>query len=203
MRLKNSQPRPTGKDQLVDRRATIGYNSPWSRRAWRAVAINLLSFIRRRHHMAVSVKKVTLWRTEVENKPGTLSAVLTPLAAVGADLQVVMGYRYPDEVNKAAIEVCTISGKKPTTAAIKAGLSASTIPTLLVHGDNHPGVGHAIAESVAEAGINVMFLVAQVVDTRFSAVIGFEDEPASEQAVAIIKKAIKKLEKHAAAAAPK
>jgi hypothetical protein len=145
--------------------------------------------------MAVSVKKVTLWRTEVDNKPGTLSAVLTPLAEVGADLQVVMAYRYPDEENKAAIEVCTISGKKPITAAGKAGLTASTIPTLIVHGENRPGVGHAIAEAIAQAGINVMFLVAQVVDTRFSAVIGFEDEPASLRAVAIIKKAVKKMEK--------
>ena len=56
--------------------------------------------------MAVSVKKVTLWRTEVENKPGALSSVLAPLAEAGADLQVVMGYRYHGEENKAAIEVC-------------------------------------------------------------------------------------------------
>ena len=34
--------------------------------------------------MAVSIKKVTLWRTEVENKPGALSSVLAPLAEVGA-----------------------------------------------------------------------------------------------------------------------
>ena len=30
--------------------------------------------------MAVTIKKVTLWRTEVDNKPGALSTVLTPLA---------------------------------------------------------------------------------------------------------------------------
>jgi ACT domain-containing protein len=44
--------------------------------------------------MAVSVKKVTLWRTEVENKPGTLAKILAPLAEAGADLQVVMGYHH-------------------------------------------------------------------------------------------------------------
>ena len=131
---------------------------------------------RRRCTMAISIKKVTLWRTEVENKPGALSSVLAPLAEVGADLQVVMGYRYPGEEHKAAIEVCPVSGKKPTIAASKAGLAASAIPTLLVHGDNRPGLGHAIAPAIAEAGINVMFLVAQVIDTRFSAVMGFEEE---------------------------
>ena len=145
--------------------------------------------------MAISVKKVTLWRTEVENKPGALSSVLAPLAEVGADLQVVMGYRYYDEDNKAAIEICTVSGRKPAIAASKAGLNASDIHTLLVQGDNRPGVGHAIAQAMAEGGINVMFLVAQVVDTRFSAVMGFEDEAASKQATTLIKKAVKKIEK--------
>src|SRR5437879_3595190 len=44
--------------------------------------------------MAVTVKKVTLWRSEVENKTGVLANALEPLAKAGADLQVVMGYRY-------------------------------------------------------------------------------------------------------------
>ena len=143
--------------------------------------------------MAVSVKKVTLWRTEVENKPGALSSVLAPLAEAGADLQVVMGYRYHGDEHKAAIEVCPVSGRKSTAAASKAGLAASAIPTLLVQGDNRPGLGHAIAQAVAEAGINVTFLVAQVIDARFSAVMGFEDEAASKQATTLIKKAVKKV----------
>ena len=56
-------------------------------------------------------------------------------------------------------------------------------------------MGHAIAQAVSAAGINVTFLVAQVIDTRFSAVMGFEDEEASKQATAMIKKAVKKIEK--------
>ena len=145
--------------------------------------------------MAISIKKVTLWRTEVENKPGALSSVLAPLAEVGADLQVVMGYRYHDEENKAAVEVCTVSGKKPAIAASQAGLVASDIPTLLIQGDNRPGVGHAIAQAMADAGINVMFLVAQVIDERFSAVMGFADEAAAKEATTLIRKAVKKIEK--------
>ena len=108
-----------------------------------------------------------------------------PLAAAKFDLLL----------HKAAIEVCPISGKKLTTAASKAGLAASALPTLLVQGDDRPGLGYAIAQAIAEAGINVTFLVAQVVDARFSAVVGFGDEAASKQATALIKKAVKKLEK--------
>ena len=145
--------------------------------------------------MAVTVKKITLWRGEVKNKPGVLNKVLGPLADAGADLQVVMGYRYHGHGNKAAIEVYPVSGKRATTAARGAGLSASSIPTLLVEGDNRPGLGHAIAQAIAEAGINVGFLVAQVIGTRFSAVIGFDDEAASRKAVSLIKKVSRQIGK--------
>jgi len=110
-------------------------------------------------------------------------------------VQVVMGYHYHGAADKAVVEVCPISGKKSTAAASKAGLAASTIPTLLVQGNNKPGLGHAIAQAVAEAGINVTFLVAQVINKRFSAVMGFEDEAASKHATTLIKKAVKKIEK--------
>jgi hypothetical protein len=144
--------------------------------------------------MAISVKKITLWRGEVENQPGELGKVLGPLAATGADLQVVMGYHY-GAGNRAAIEVCPVSGKKTKTAAERAGLSTSSIPTLLVEGDNRPGLGAAIAEAIAQAGINIGFLVAQVIGERFSAVIGFEDDEAIKAATSLIKKAAKKLER--------
>ncbi len=152
--------------------------------------------------MAVTVKKIVVWRTDAEDKPGALSNVLAPLAEVGADLQVVMGYRCPGSKNKAAIEVGPLSGKKATTAARKAGLAVSAIPTLLVQGDNRPGLGHAIAQAIAAAGINVSFFVAQVVDVHFSAVLGFADEAVSKQAATLIKKAVAKIEKQFASTDP-
>jgi len=145
--------------------------------------------------MAVAIKKVTLWRTEVENKPGALSGVLAPLAKAGADLQVVMGYGHTGNKHKATIEVAPVSGKKSTAAASHAGLTASAMPTLLVQGDDRPGMGYAITQAMADAEINVTFLVAQVIDARFSAVIGFASEAASKQATTLIKKAVKKIEK--------
>jgi hypothetical protein len=142
--------------------------------------------------MAISVKKITLWRGEVQNRPGELHKVLQPLASAGADLQVVMGYHYGDG-ERSAIEVCPVTGKKAKTAAEKAGLSTSSIPTLLVQGDNHAGLGAAIAEAISQAGINIGFLVAQVIGERFSAVIGFSDDEAARAATSLIKKAAKQL----------
>ena len=139
--------------------------------------------------MPVTVKKITLWRAEVDNQPGTLAGIVGPLAKAGADLKVVMGYRIHASGGKAAIEVCPIAGKKLVAAAQAAGLSASTIPTLLVEGDDKPGLGHAMAQTVAAAGINFAFFVAQVIGRKYSVVVGFETEEAARKAVPILKKA--------------
>src|SRR4029077_18583897 len=84
--------------------------------------------------MAVTVKKAVLWRREVENSPVMLASALQPLSEAGANLQVVMAYRYPGAENKGAIELYPVSGRKATAAAQTAGLAPSSIPILLVDG---------------------------------------------------------------------
>ncbi len=121
------------------------------------------------------MKKVALWRKEIEKRPGMLASALQPLSDAGADLQVLMAYRYPGAEDKGAVDVYPI-GKKLTAAAQAAGLSPSSIPVLLVEGDNRTGLGHAITKALGDAGINLGFAMAQVVGRRDSAIIGFENE---------------------------
>ena len=54
--------------------------------------------------MAVTVKRIGLWRSEGANEPGALARTLEPLAASRASLRVVMGYRFPEHQERAAIE---------------------------------------------------------------------------------------------------
>ena len=138
--------------------------------------------------MPVTVKKVALWRRELDNRPGALAAVLEPLARAGTDLQVAMGYRFPGNESRAAVEIAPVAGRKATAAAQGAGLQPSGIPTLIVAGDNRPGLGSAFAQGMAEAGINMAFLVAQVVGRRYSAVFGFDSDADADRAAAIIRK---------------
>ena len=138
--------------------------------------------------MAVTVKKAMLWRKEVDNRPGMLASTLQPLAEAGADLQVVMAYRYPGGEDKAAIELHPVSGRKPNAAARAAGLAPSSISVLLVEGDNKPGLGHAIAKALGEAGINMSFVMAQVVGRKYAAVFGFENQADANKAATLIKK---------------
>jgi hypothetical protein len=141
--------------------------------------------------MAVTVKRVTLWRLETAHEAGALARVLAPLAQAGADLRVVMGYGFPAPAQHAAIEVFPISGKKVTAAAAAAGLTPSGIACLLVEGDNRPGLGAAMARALGDAGINISFLVAEVIGRKFSAVFGFGSDGDATQAQKIIKAAAK------------
>ena len=141
--------------------------------------------------MPVTVKHIALWRKEVENQPGILAKTLEPFADGAADLQVVMGYRYPGSASKAAIELYPVTGKLIKVAQAS-GFAASSTPTLMVEGDNKAGLGHAIAQTMAEAGINVGFLVALVIGRRYSAVIGFDTEADAKKAASLIKKATPK-----------
>jgi hypothetical protein len=138
--------------------------------------------------MALTVKKVSLWRREMDNRPGTLARILEPLARAGADLQIAMGYRFPGNETRAAVELAPVGNKKAVTAARDAGLQPSGIATLIVQGDNRAGLGHAMSQAMADAGINMSFLVAQVVGRKYSAVFGFESEADADRAATLIKK---------------
>jgi hypothetical protein len=138
--------------------------------------------------VAITVKKVVLWHREVDNRPGTLAGALEPLAQAGADLQVVMAYRYPG-TDKGAIELHPVSGRKSIAAAQTAGLARSSIPVLLVEGDNRPGLGYALTKAVGDAGINMSFVMAQVVGRRYAAVFGCENETDAAKAAMLIRKA--------------
>jgi hypothetical protein len=57
-------------------------------------------------------------------------------------------------------------------AAKTAGLAPSPIPALLIQGDNRQGLGHALTKVIGDAGINLSFVMAQVVGRRYSAMFG-------------------------------
>ncbi len=144
--------------------------------------------------MAVTVKKVTLWRTEVADEPGVLANVLEPLAEAGTNLRLVMGYAMGDS-GRAAIEVSPVSGKKATAAARAAGLAASPAACLLVEGDDRPGLGASMARGIAAAGVNIHFLMAESLGRKFSAIFGFHSDADAANAAKAIKAAAKSKKK--------
>jgi|SRR5215475_7177591 len=133
----------------------------------------------------ITVRKIILWRGEVDSRPGALAEVLDPFVNTGTDLQVVMRYRHPREDNKAIVEVCPQSSEReekwrPVMQA--AGLKASYVPALLIEGNQVSGLSYSVAKTIADLDLKIMFLVAQTIDGKYTATIGFESDGDAERA---------------------
>ena len=136
--------------------------------------------------MALTLKEVTLWRRNIANVPGTLAQVLEPMT--GTDLSIVMAYRIPGLESQAVVELYPVTGKRAMAKAKASGLVPADLPALLVQGPNRAGIGFETTTAFAEAGINLAFLVTQVIGTRFTSIYGFDSEADRRKAVQILKR---------------
>ena len=139
--------------------------------------------------MAVTVKIATIWARKAPDRPGLTAEVLEPLARAGANLNCVMSYCLPGEAPGAAVEVFPIKGKKGEAAARDAGLEPSATRCLQLEGDDRPGLAATISRAIADAGINMNFLMAQTVGRKFTAMIGFASDSDVSTAAQAIKAA--------------
>src|SRR5262249_45822149 len=103
----------------------------------------------------LTVKPVRLWILIGADRKGMLAEALEPLVQSGANLQIVMGYRYPGEHDRAAVEVFPIEGATQEAAARKAGFDKSDTPCLEVDGEDRKGLGAQMARALADAGISM------------------------------------------------
>jgi hypothetical protein len=138
--------------------------------------------------MAVSIKRIRLWRTVVPSRPGALAEALEPLAQGNADLKVVRVRTTPSDTGRLTIEIYGGEGKRAAMVARTAGFSLAPATTLLLQGDDRPGLAYAVGNAVAWAGIGVRDLDAEVVGSRYSAILTFNSEDDAEKAVAVIRK---------------
>ena len=94
----------------------------------------------------------------------------------------------PAAAGRLTIEVYAGEGKRAAMVARAAGFSLVPSTTVLLQGDNRPGLAYAVANAVAWAGIGVRNLDAEVVGMRYSVTLTFNSEDDAEKAVAVIRK---------------
>ena len=131
--------------------------------------------------MSIRVKKVVVWRTEVENRPGAMARALEPLAR--QDLDLVIGYQ------GAVIDIAPVVGRRATTAARSAGFEPLPTSTILIEGENRPGICFTAARALGDAGVSMDSVVAQAVGKKYQALFGFTNDADAKRAVILIKRA--------------
>lgn len=138
--------------------------------------------------MAVTVKKVVLYRRDIENKPGTLAETLKPFAKNSINLQLIMGYTMGPQ-GPGAVEVFPVTDAKSEAAAKEAGLKPSKdTHCLLVEGEDRPGLGHEITQAIGAEGVNLHFVMLFALSGKFTGVFGVGTEAEATAAAKVIEK---------------
>ena len=133
----------------------------------------------------LKITKGHMWRSNIEDKPGTFAAALEPFAKAGQNLQIVAGWTPSgDSPKKAAcLEVFPIADEKSKQCAREAGLQEmKDLVCLIVEGDDNPGIAHKMAKAISEAGVNLRYAMAQGVKGHFLACYGFSTDADAEKA---------------------
>ena len=133
----------------------------------------------------ITIKKITLWRGEIDANPSSLAKTLQPLAEAGIRLQAFMRYRHFRDEKRAVVEVCPYTEEEESRCHAvmrSAGLKVSKVPALMIESDPVPGLEYRFAQIVAEQNFHLIFCVTQTVNDTWVALMGFESDIDAEKA---------------------
>jgi len=137
--------------------------------------------------MAYTVSKVDVWTGDIDDRVGALGAKLEPLAAAGADLEMVIARRQPHMAGKGVVYLGPIGGPKATQAAENIGLRRTTeLVALVVKGSNKPGECSRLTRTLADAGISLRGISALVLDNQFVAALAFDNNADAAKAIDVL-----------------
>ena len=137
--------------------------------------------------MALKVERQDTWVAGIKNVPGALAAKLTALADAGTNLEFVIARR---ESKKAGVVFVTpIKGAKQAAAAKKAGFAKTkSLHAIRVEGPDKKGAGAAIAQALADAGINLRGISAAAIGRKFVCNIAVDTAADATKAGRILRK---------------
>ena len=138
--------------------------------------------------MKLTTTHVDLWSTEIDDTPGGLARTLRAIAEFGAELDYVTASRHPQKPGKGLLWVSSIAKRAPLDRVTDVGLHHADERVLLkVEGHDAPGLGAKLAKAIAEAGVSMKGLSADVRDQRFACYIEFDQAQDRDKAEAAIK----------------
>jgi hypothetical protein len=140
--------------------------------------------------MEITVEHVDVWAANIEDKPGGLAGVLATLRDVGADLQMIIARRAPEEPGRGVVFVTPLQGDREIAAAAEVGFNvAQTLHSVRVVGRDRPGAAAELTQKLADGGINLRGFSASVIGGNFVAFAATDSLDEANQAISILTKA--------------
>jgi hypothetical protein len=137
--------------------------------------------------MSFKMQRIHVFHSEVEDRPGGISAKLKKLAEAGAHLEYVYSQRSPEKVGMGDLYVAPLHGVNELAAARETGMHEVSEPIVMrVEGDDKAGLGGRLTQAWEMAGINLHGLVMSVINGRFVGYATFDSVGDANRAATIL-----------------
>src|SRR6185369_11321709 len=112
--------------------------------------------LKRTGGIKMNVQRTDVWAATIDDRPGGLHEKLAVLAEAGTNLEFVISRRTPDQPGEGVVFVTPIKGARQTNAAEQTGFrKTDRLYSVRVEGMDKPGIGAAMTEALADAGLNL------------------------------------------------
>jgi hypothetical protein len=139
--------------------------------------------------MKLDVSRTDTWAAVIDDRPGGLADKLAALATAGANLELIIARRAPEQRGSGVVFVTPLKGAKQIKAAEAAGFQKTdSLHTLRVEGADKPGVGLKLTQALAQAGINLRGLSAAALGKRYVSYLALDTAADAAKAAAALKK---------------
>ena len=137
--------------------------------------------------MSLIIEREDVWAASIKDECGGLAQILTGLQEAGVDLDFALARRAPDTPGTGVVFLTPLRSDAEIAAAAKLGFKVtSSVYSVRVEGENAPGIGAALTQELAAAGINLRGLSAAVLGGRFVMYVGLDSEEDAEKAVRVL-----------------
>jgi len=139
--------------------------------------------------MTLKVSRTDTWAATIDDRPGGLADKLAALAAAGANLEVIIARRAPEQRGSGVVFVTPLKGAKQIKAAEAAGFQKTeSLHSLRIEGADKPGMGAKLTRALAEAGINLRGVSAAALGKRYVTHLALDTASDAAKAAAALKK---------------
>jgi len=139
--------------------------------------------------MKMNVQRTDVWAATIDDRPGGLHEKLAVLAGAGANLEFVISRRTPDQPGEGVVFVTPIKGAKQTRAAEDSGFRRTDrLHSVRVEGTDKPGIGAAMTEALADAGLSLRGVSGAALGRQFIAYLALDTAEDAAIALETLKK---------------
>jgi hypothetical protein len=139
--------------------------------------------------MALKATKTEVWAVSIDDRAGGVAEQLEQLAGAGANFEMVLARRTPENPGKGMLFVTPVKGAKVARAAREAGMGTPpTIYTVKIEGTDRPGLGAKIARALGDAGISFRGISGIVIGKKFVSYVACDSAEDQAKAIAALKK---------------